>query len=55
MADVTQEPEVRKAVEKTMEVYGQIDFLVNNAGVAISGAVWELPVQDWEWIVGAKS
>jgi NADP-dependent 3-hydroxy acid dehydrogenase YdfG len=37
-----------------MENYGSIDFLVNNAGVAIPGPVWKLPVQDWDWIVGAN-
>lgn len=53
-ADVTIPEEVNKIVDRTIDTFGQIDFLVNNAGVAISGPVWELPLQDWEWIVSAN-
>lgn len=53
-ADVTIPEEVEKIVDSTIETFGQIDFLVNNAGVAISGPVWELPLQDWDWIVSAN-
>lgn len=53
-ADVTIPEEVDKMVDRTIDTFGQIDFLVNNAGVAISGPVWELPLQDWEWIVSAN-
>lgn len=49
-ADVTKPEECEKAVNATMEAYGQIDLLMNNAGVAIPGVVWELPIRDWEWI-----
>lgn len=52
--DVTLDAEVGKMVDVAMDTYGSIDFLVNNAGVAISGPVWELPIQDWDWIVGAN-
>ena len=53
-SDVTLDAEVGKMVDAAMDTYGSIDFLVNNAGVAISGPVWELPIQDWDWIVGAN-
>ena len=52
VADVSLEEEVTKMVNQTMETYGQIDLLFNNAGVAIPGPVWEVPTQDWEWILG---
>lgn len=52
--DVTLDAEVEKMIDTAMDNYGSIDFLVNNAGVAISGPVWELPLQDWDWIVGAN-
>lgn len=53
-ADVTKFEEVEMSVNKTMEAFGQIDLLMNNAGVAILGNVWELPVNDWEWITHAN-
>lgn len=52
--DVTLDSEIGKMVDTAMNTYGSIDFLVNNAGIAISGPVWELPIQDWDWIVGAN-
>ena len=54
VCDVTLDEEVGKMVDKAMDSYGRIDFLVNNAGVAISGPVWQLPLQDWDWILGAN-
>ncbi|ETA73294.1 SDR family NAD(P)-dependent oxidoreductase [Ligilactobacillus equi] len=53
VADVTEEEQVYAAVDKTMAAYGQIDLLVNDAGVAVPGPIWELPTRDWEWILHA--
>lgn len=50
-ADVTKEDNVDKAVDETMAKFGQIDLLVNNAGIALPGRIWELPTRDWEWIM----
>ncbi|MCI7551728.1 MAG: SDR family NAD(P)-dependent oxidoreductase [Arcanobacterium sp.] len=52
--DVTDAAEVKKSVEKTMEAFGQIDLLFNNAGIAPAGDVLELPVIDWQWAVQAN-
>lgn len=53
-ADVTDADEVKKSVEATMDAYGQIDLLFNNAGIAPAGDVLELPVIDWQWAVQAN-
>jgi NAD(P)-dependent dehydrogenase (short-subunit alcohol dehydrogenase family) len=44
-ADVTSEDEVSRAVEAVLARLGQIDLLVNNAGVAWMGPALEMPVQ----------
>lgn len=49
--DVTKEEDVDAAVDKTIERFGQIDLLINDAGIALPGRVWELPSRDWEWIM----
>ncbi len=41
--DVTSQPSVDAAVAATVERYGRIDGLVNNAGYAVRGAVEEVP------------
>lgn len=46
--DVTNEENVKKAVEEIISQYGQIDILLNDAGVAIPGTVEQLSEQDWD-------
>ncbi|MCI1986140.1 MAG: SDR family NAD(P)-dependent oxidoreductase [Lactobacillus sp.] len=50
-ADVTKEDEVNAAIDKTMARFGRIDVLINDAGIALPGRMWELPTRDWEWIL----
>lgn len=50
-ADVTKEASVDDAIDQTMAKFGQIDLLINNAGIALPGRIWELPTRDWEWIM----
>lgn len=53
-ADVTKFEDAEQTVKQVMDAYGQIDLLMNNAGVAVPGFVWDLPIRDWEWIVHAN-
>lgn len=34
--------------------YGNIHLLFNNAGVAVSGPVWESSEADWKWLIGVN-
>jgi short-subunit dehydrogenase len=51
VADVSLEDDVERFVNEAMGVYGQIDLLINNAGIAIPGSILDLPSRDWEWII----
>ncbi|MBZ2187651.1 SDR family oxidoreductase [Alcanivorax sp. JB21] len=49
--DVRKEADLRLAVERVVSRWGQLDIMVNNAGVAAAGLFEMIPAADWEWIV----
>ncbi|MFC7020343.1 MULTISPECIES: SDR family NAD(P)-dependent oxidoreductase [Haloarcula] len=46
--DVTDEAEVQAMVEETVDRFGDVDVLVNNAGVAIHEPAEEKPLENWQ-------
>ena len=49
VADVTDESSFGAAVAKFAAETGGLDVMVNNAGVALAGAVESTPISDWRW------
>ncbi len=49
-ADITQEPDVREFAEKSLEKFGRIDVLVNNAGAGLYATVEETTAEQMERI-----
>lgn len=47
-ADVSSSTDVRRLVEATMERYGRIDVLVNDAGVMVAKGLFETTEADWD-------
>lgn len=47
-ADVTDEAEVQTLVRETVDRFGSLDVLVNNAGVAIHEPAEEKPLESWK-------
>ncbi len=50
-ADVTKYDEMEMIADKTIEKYGQVDILFNNAGVVIPGSIYNLPLNDIDYIM----
>lgn len=46
--DVTNEANVKQAVEEVVARFGKIDILLNNAGVAVSGTVEDVSSEEWD-------
>jgi meso-butanediol dehydrogenase/(S,S)-butanediol dehydrogenase/diacetyl reductase len=46
-ADVSDWDQVQALIAKTVEYFGQLDVLINNAGVAPSGKITEASIEDW--------
>ena len=44
--------DVEQLADKTMERFGAVHLLFNNAGVALNKTAWETSVADWEWVLG---
>ncbi|GHF10410.1 short-chain dehydrogenase [Kordiimonas sediminis] len=49
--DVAKPENLQKAADYMTDTFGHIHFLVNNAGVGLSGAVGTIDTEDWRWIV----
>ena len=48
-ADHTREEDCRRAVEATVEKFGRLDILFNNAGVVVSGTTEETSEERWAY------
>ncbi len=46
--DVSNESDVRTMVEKSVEHFGKIDVLINNAGISQTGLLQDISLSDWE-------
>ncbi len=45
--DVTQAEEVERVVEETAGAHGRLDYMFNNAGIAVGGEVRDLTLDHW--------
>lgn len=50
--DVSKIEDMRRLHAEATAWLGEVDLLVNNAGVAVGGPVGEVPLEDWAWIIG---
>ncbi len=55
VTDVSQADSVRELADRTLEAFGGVHVLCNNAGVFAGGLTWEAPVSDYEWILGVNT
>lgn len=51
VTDVTQEEAVQALVAKTIEAYGRVDILINNAGIGGAGAIAEYPAEAYRQLI----
>lgn len=53
-ADVSNAAAVENLAHQTLDAFGAVHILCNNAGVVCSRPVWEHSLADWEWVLGVN-
>ena len=50
--DVSKAEDVKALAEKTLDTFGEVHLLFNNAGVSAGSTAWESTLADWKWVLG---
>lgn len=54
MTDVSKTEDVEALAQMTLDTFGAVHLLVNNAGVGAGSTVWESSLADWQWVMGVN-
>lgn len=52
--DVTNTAQIEEMVQSTIDTYGRIDILINNAGITIDGFLTKMNEADWEKVIAVN-
>lgn len=52
--DVSRFEEVEALADRTIEAFGAVHLLFNNAGVGGGSLTWETTLKDWQWVLGVN-
>lgn len=52
--DVSKREDLELLARKTLDAFGEVHLLVNNAGIGAGGSPWEATWSDWEWVIGVN-
>jgi NAD(P)-dependent dehydrogenase (short-subunit alcohol dehydrogenase family) len=54
ITDVKEPDQVEALADRTVSHFGAVHLVCNNAGVGAGGPVWEIPLEQWEWVMGVN-
>ncbi len=52
--DVTKQEDVDRLAQRTLETFGAVHVVCNNAGVFAGGLCWSQPLEDYRWVLGVN-
>ncbi|MBK5224667.1 MAG: SDR family NAD(P)-dependent oxidoreductase [Acidimicrobiia bacterium] len=54
VVDVSDPASMQSLADEALDVFGGWHVVCLNAGVGAGGPIWEVPIADWEWVLGAN-
>jgi NAD(P)-dependent dehydrogenase (short-subunit alcohol dehydrogenase family) len=51
VTDVAQAEDLEALARQTLDAYGAVHLLCNNAGVGTGTTIWESTLNDWQWVI----
>lgn len=54
VTDVSDPADVEALADAAYDRFGAVHVVCNNAGVASGGLTWEIPLEDWDWVIGVN-
>ena len=54
VCDVSDPEQVDRLATRTMEHFGRVDLVCNNAGVVAGGRAWKIGLKDWHRVLGVN-
>lgn len=54
LTDVSRAGDVETLARRTLDAYGAVHLLCNNAGVGAGSTAWESTINDWQWVLGVN-
>jgi len=54
VTDVSQRNDIELLAQKTLEAFGVVHVLCNNAGVGVGSTAWETTFKEWKWMLGVN-
>ena len=52
--DVSRGEDVEALARFSLDTFGAVHVVCNNAGVAVGGVTWQHTVKDWQWVLGVN-
>jgi NAD(P)-dependent dehydrogenase (short-subunit alcohol dehydrogenase family) len=54
VTDVSKADDIEALARQTLDAYGAVHLLCNNAGVGTGNTVWESTLKDWQWTINVN-
>jgi NAD(P)-dependent dehydrogenase (short-subunit alcohol dehydrogenase family) len=52
--DVSKAEDVKTLAQQTIDTFGKVHLLCNNAGVGAGSTAWQSTLADWQWVLGVN-